>query len=52
MKDKGYYPGYIDGIYGDDMKEYVIKFRKHNNLTISHNIDYEFYKKLGISLID
>jgi hypothetical protein len=52
MKDKGYYPGYLDGIYGDGMKKYVIKFRKDNNLTISHDIDYELYKKLGISLID
>jgi len=52
MKDKGYYPGYLDGIYGEGMKEYVIKFRKDNKLTISHNVDYEFYKKLGISLMD
>ncbi len=52
MKEKGYYPGDLDGIYGDDMKQYVIKFRKDNNLTISHNIDYEFYEKLGIRLVD
>lgn len=52
MKEKGYYPGYIDGIYGEGMKEYVIKFRKDNKLTIGHNVDYVFYKKLGITLID
>lgn len=52
MKEKGYYPGSLDGIYGDGMKQYVIKFRKDNNLRISHNIDCEFYKKLGINLID
>ncbi|KOA21294.1 putative L,D-transpeptidase YkuD [Clostridium homopropionicum DSM 5847] len=52
MKEKGYYPGHLDGIYGEGMKEYVIKFRKDNNLTISHNVDYQFYKKLGITLID
>ena len=52
MKDKGYYPGSLDGIYGDGMKQYVIKFRKDNNLKTSHDIDYEFYKKLGINLID
>lgn len=44
MKDRGYYPGYVDGIYGEGMKKYVIKFRKDNNLTISHNIDNAFIK--------
>lgn len=52
MKDNGYYPGVLDGIYGDSMKEYVIKFRKDNNLAISHDIDSEFYEKLGIRLVD
>ncbi|SFD01817.1 L,D-transpeptidase family protein [Clostridium uliginosum] len=52
MKEKEYYPGDLDGIYGDGMKQYVIKFRKDNNLTISHNIDHEFYEKLGIRLVD
>jgi hypothetical protein len=52
MKEKGYYTGYMDGIYGEGMKKYVIKFRKDNNLILSHNIDYQFYKKLGITLID
>lgn len=52
MKDKGYYPGNVDGIYGEGMKRYVIKFRKDNNLAPSHYIDYEFYKKLGIKLVD
>jgi peptidoglycan hydrolase-like protein with peptidoglycan-binding domain len=52
MKDKGYYPKDLDGIYGEDMKRYVIKFRKDNNLENSHYIDKEFYEKLGIELID
>lgn len=52
MKDEGYYPGELDGIYGEGMKKYVMKFRKDNDLTINHNIDYEFYKKLGIILMD
>ncbi|GAA0076639.1 hypothetical protein UT300005_10170 [Clostridium sp. CTA-5] len=52
MKEKGYYPGNLDGIYGEGMKQYVIKFRKDNNLTISHNVDYKFYKKLEIILVD
>ncbi|GAA0765668.1 L,D-transpeptidase family protein [Clostridium subterminale] len=52
MKDKGYYPKDLDGIYGEYMKRYVIKFREDNNLEISHYVDKEFYEKLGIELID
>ncbi|WP_346917325.1 L,D-transpeptidase family protein [Clostridium sp.] len=52
LKDKGYYPKDLDGIYGEDMKRYVIKFRKDNNLENSHYIDKEFYEKLGMELID
>lgn len=28
MKEKGYYPGKLDGIYGEGMKQYVMKFKK------------------------
>lgn len=52
MKEKGYYPGELDGIYGEGMKFYVMKFRKDNDLTISHYIDKDFYEKLGIILTD
>lgn len=52
MKEKGYYPGKLDGIYGEGMKQYVMKFRKDNELTTSHNIDSEFYEKLGIKLVE
>lgn len=52
MRDKGYYSGYIDGVYGDNMKKYVLKFRVDNKLNYNHNIDGEFYKKLGIELGD
>lgn len=52
MKEKGYYQGNIDGIYGEGMKSYVMKFKKDNNLEDNHNIDYEFYKKIGIILMD
>jgi hypothetical protein len=52
MKEIGYYPGDLDGIYGEGMKVYVMKFRKDNDLTISHYIDKDFYKKLGIILTD
>lgn len=52
MKDKGYYLGKPDGIYGEAMKRYVIEFKEDHELTVNNNIDYEFYKKLGIILMD
>ncbi|MBF8984147.1 L,D-transpeptidase family protein [Lutibacter sp. B2] len=52
MKKKGYYPLWVDGIYGDGMKKYVIKFRKDHNLCNTHDIDYIFYKSLGIELFE
>jgi len=52
MKKKGYYPGYVDGIYGEGMKSGVIKFRKDFNLNITHDINWEFYKALGIELFE
>lgn len=48
LKNIGYYPYNIDGKYGEAMKSSIMKFRKDNNLKISHNIDYEVYKLLGI----
>ena len=52
MKDKGYYLAKPDGIYGEAMKRYVIEFKEDHELTVNNNIDYEFYKKLGIILMD
>ncbi len=52
MKEKGYYPGYVDGIYGEGMKAGVIKFRKDNNLTLTHDIDWEFYRAMEIELFE
>lgn len=49
MKNKGYYEGSLDGIYGEGMKAFVIKYRKDNKLTISHYIDEEFYNSIGIT---
>ncbi|NRT72230.1 peptidoglycan-binding domain-containing protein [Clostridium beijerinckii] len=52
MKEKGYYPENLDGIDGEGMKQYVIKFRKDNNIKKCHDINKELYQKLGISLVD
>lgn len=48
MKNAGYYPWDLDGIYGDNMKSEVVRFRKDNSLSITHNIDVEFYNKIGM----
>jgi hypothetical protein len=52
MKKRGYYPLWIDGIYGEGMKKYVIKFRKDHGLKLTHNVDIEFYKALDIQLFE
>lgn len=52
MKRIGYYPLYVDGIYGDGMKAYVIKFRKDKGLSMTHDVDYKFYEALGIKLFE
>ncbi len=46
LKNRGYYPYALDGIYGDGLKKSVIRFEVDNNLTITHNISHELYKSL------
>lgn len=41
MKEEEYYPGNVDVIYEDVKKQYVIKFRKDNNLRISQSRYYK-----------
>lgn len=48
MKNAGYYPWNLDGVYGDNMKGQVIKFRRDNKLSITHDINKEFYNKIGM----
>lgn len=52
LKEKGYYKGYVDGIYGDSLKASIHKFQRENKIPISDNITYSFYKKIGIELIE
>lgn len=52
MKEQGYYPLYVDGIYGEGMKRWVLKFRKDHQMYPSHLIDMEFYNNLGIDLFE
>nr|WP_238885890.1 L,D-transpeptidase family protein [Clostridium sp. YIM B02551] len=52
LKEKGYYFGKVDGVYGENMKKSIMEYRLENNLSINHFIDKELYKSLGIRLID
>lgn len=52
MKEKGYYPLRVDGVYGEGMKQWVLKFRKAHQLHSSHYIDQSFYNKLEIELFE
>lgn len=52
LKQKGYYEGSIDGIYGDGTKFALIRFLKDNNLPITDNIGPSIYEKLNIIFMD
>ncbi|WP_392486886.1 L,D-transpeptidase family protein [Haloimpatiens sp. FM7315] len=52
LKEKGYYYGNPDGIYGEGMKSIIHKFQKDNKLPIVDTIEGSLYKKLGVKLID
>ena len=52
LQIKGYYTGAIDGIYGEGMKQSLIKYLKDNNMNIDHKIDYQVYESLGIILME
>ena len=52
LKQKGYYDGSIDGIYGEGTKFALIRFLKDNNLPITDNIGPNIYEKLNIIFMD
>ncbi len=52
LKIRGYYQGDIDGIYGEGMKQSLIKYLKDNNMELTDTIGYQIYEKLGIILMD
>jgi len=52
LKQKGYYSGAIDGIYGEEMKRGVLKFLKDNKIPVTDKIGYDIYEKLDIILMD
>lgn len=52
LKDKGYYNGNPDGIYGEWMKSVIHKYQKDHKLAINDNINMKIYESLGIYLIE
>jgi hypothetical protein len=47
-----YYVGKIDGIYDKELEAAVHKFQKSCNLSNSDKIEMQFYKKLGVVMIE
>lgn len=52
LKQKGYFKGYVSGIYDEGTKKAVHNFQKKNNLELSNSIGRSFYNRLGIILFD
>lgn len=52
LKQKGYYNGSIDGVYGDGTKNALINFLKDNGLPLTDSIGSNIYEKLNIILMD
>lgn len=52
LQELGYYTGWVDGKYGDGMKNAVKKFQKDNGITVTTTITLEFYEKIGIELFE
>lgn len=52
LQMEGYYTGTLDGIYGDGMKQSLIKYLKDNNMNLDHRIDYQVYRSLKILLME
>lgn len=52
LKRAGYYKGYVNGIYNEEMEYAVHEFQEKNELPISNSIGYRFYNKLGIFLFE
>jgi hypothetical protein len=48
LKNLGYYEGSLDGIYGEGLKNAIIRFKKDMGLPINHTVDWQTYNALGI----
>ncbi|KNF08078.1 hypothetical protein CLPU_10c01330 [Gottschalkia purinilytica] len=52
LKIKGYYSGDIDGVYGESLKDSLIRFLKDNKMKLTDEIGDEIYEKLDIILTE
>jgi hypothetical protein len=52
LSNLGYYDGSIDGVYGDGMKQALVRFLKEKKLPITDVISNQVYKALSIELVD
>lgn len=52
LKNLGYYQGKIDGIYGENMKQALLDFKRDLGLPITHYVDSKTYQALGIMLFE
>ncbi len=47
LKELGYYKGYVDGIYGEGMKQAVHRFQRDNGLTAQNTVNRESLEQMG-----
>ncbi|MDP4091393.1 MAG: L,D-transpeptidase family protein [Bacillota bacterium] len=52
LRYEGYYSGELNGIYGEDLKKAVIRFKKDRKLEFTHFCDKEFYDALRMKPFD
>lgn len=52
LKNKGFYHGVLDGIYGEVMKKSLIEFLKDNNIALTDEVSKDIYEALDIILMD
>lgn len=52
LKNQGFDPGSIDGVYGEGTKRMLIEYKRSVGLPISHTVDYQTRLSLGMVLFE
>jgi len=52
LKELGYYDGYVDGIYGEDLKKALHKFQKEHGLPVKNDITKKDLIEMGFKEFD
>ena len=47
LKEKGFFKGWVSGIYNDDLKYAVHRFQKANGLTVQNTITKKCWLAMG-----